>query len=54
MWNILGVVLYCLERFDEAHEAYLQAERIDPDDGRTNLNLGYTFLTSAITAPPFA
>jgi tetratricopeptide (TPR) repeat protein len=44
LWNVLGDALYCLERFDEAHEAYLQAERIDPDDGRTNLNLAYTFL----------
>jgi tetratricopeptide (TPR) repeat protein len=33
-----------LERYEEAHEAYLQAERIDPNDGRTNLNLTYTYL----------
>jgi tetratricopeptide (TPR) repeat protein len=44
LWNILGDCLYCLERFDEAHEAYLQAARIDPEDVRTNLNLAYTWL----------
>jgi hypothetical protein len=46
LWNVLGDCLYCLERFDEAHEAYLQAARIDPDDVRTNLNLAYTWLQS--------
>jgi tetratricopeptide (TPR) repeat protein len=44
LWNIMGDVLYCLEHYDEAHEAYLQAERIDPNDVRTNQNLAYTFL----------
>jgi tetratricopeptide (TPR) repeat protein len=44
LWNVLGDCLYCLERFDAAHEAYLQAARIDPDDVRTNLNLAYTWL----------
>jgi Tfp pilus assembly protein PilF len=44
LWNVLGDCLYCLERFDEAHEAYLQAARIDPEDVRTNLNLAYTRL----------
>ena len=44
LWNIMGDVLYCLERYDEAHEAYLQAERIDPNDVRTNQNLAYTYL----------
>jgi tetratricopeptide (TPR) repeat protein len=43
-WNVLGDCLYCQERYDEAHEAYLQAQRIDPGDGRTNLNLAYTLL----------
>jgi tetratricopeptide (TPR) repeat protein len=44
LWNVLGDSVYCSERFDDAHEAYLQAARIDPDDPRTNLNLAYTFL----------
>lgn len=42
LWNVLGDCLFCTEKYDEAHEAYLQAERIDADDPRTNLNLGYT------------
>ncbi|MDZ7638102.1 MAG: hypothetical protein U5J83_07605 [Bryobacterales bacterium] len=44
LWNVLGDALYCKNQFREAHQAYLQAERIDPSDGRTNLNLAYTFL----------
>lgn len=42
LWNVLGDSLYCLDRYEDAHEAYLQAARIDPDDVRTNLNLAYT------------
>jgi len=42
LWNVLGDCLYCLERYEDAHEAYLQAARIDPQDVRTNLNLAYT------------
>jgi len=44
LWNALGDCLYCLERYSDAHEAYLQARRIDPNDPRTNLNLAYTWL----------
>ncbi len=43
LWNVLGDCLFCREKIDEAHEAFLQAQRIDPDDPRTNLNLAYTF-----------
>jgi tetratricopeptide (TPR) repeat protein len=43
VWNILGDCLYCLGRRAEAHEAFSQAERIDPNDERTNLNLAYTY-----------
>ena len=31
-----------MERFDDAHQAYVQASRIDPRDARTQLNLAYT------------
>ena len=44
LWNVLGDCLYGLRRFDDAHEAYLQAGRIDPNDARTNLNLAFTLL----------
>ena len=30
------------QRLDDAHRAFLQAQRIDRDDPRTNLNLAYT------------
>ena len=43
LWNVLGDSLFCLNRFDEAHVAYLQAERIDPRDVRANFNLSYTY-----------
>jgi tetratricopeptide (TPR) repeat protein len=42
LWNALGDALYCLNRYEHAHEAYLQASRIEPCDSRTNLNLAYT------------
>lgn len=42
LWNVFGDCLYCLGRHKEAHEAYLQAERVNPGDPRTNLNLAYT------------
>jgi tetratricopeptide (TPR) repeat protein len=42
LWNILGDCLFCMERFTEAHEAYLQAKAINADDPRTNFNLSYT------------
>lgn len=43
LWNVLGDCLFCQERSADAHEAYLQAHRIDPFDPRTNLNLAYSF-----------
>jgi tetratricopeptide (TPR) repeat protein len=46
LWNALGDCLYCLERQEDAHEAYLQAARIDPGDVRSNLNLAYTLSQS--------
>jgi tetratricopeptide (TPR) repeat protein len=42
LWNILGDCLFYRERLTDAHEAFAQALRIDPDDPRTNLNLAYT------------
>lgn len=44
LWNVLGDALYNQERFPDAHQAYLQAERIDPRDSCTNLNLAFTHL----------
>lgn len=43
LWNVLGDCLFCLERFADAHEAYLEANAINSDDVRTNFNLSYTF-----------
>jgi tetratricopeptide (TPR) repeat protein len=43
LWNVLGDCLYCLNRHADAHEAYLQAERIDEHDPRAQLNLAYTY-----------
>jgi tetratricopeptide (TPR) repeat protein len=42
LWNILGDCLFYRERLADAHEAFTQAQRIDADDPRTNLNLAYT------------
>ncbi len=42
LWNILGDCLFYAEKLDDAHEAFTQALRIDPDDPRSNLNLSYT------------
>jgi len=44
LWNLLGDALFNLERVEEAHQAYLQARRINPRDAQTNLNLAYTHL----------
>ena len=38
----MGDCLFYRERLTDAHEAFAQALRIDPDDPRTNLNLAYT------------
>jgi tetratricopeptide (TPR) repeat protein len=46
LWNVLGDSLFLLDRVDDAHEAYLQARRIDPTDPRTNLNLAFTLTQS--------
>jgi tetratricopeptide (TPR) repeat protein len=43
LWNVLGDCLYCLQRFSDSHEAYLQAERVDATDARALLNLAYTY-----------
>jgi tetratricopeptide (TPR) repeat protein len=43
LWNVLGDCLFCREKYDEAHDAFMQAQRIDAEDPRTNLNLAYTF-----------
>lgn len=43
LWNVLGDCLFCLDRYTDAQEAYLQAYRIDPKDPRTNLNLAFIY-----------
>jgi tetratricopeptide (TPR) repeat protein len=43
LWNVMGDCLFFQDRFADAHEAYLQAQRIDPNDVRTNLNLSFTY-----------
>jgi tetratricopeptide (TPR) repeat protein len=55
LWNVLGDCLFYRERLADAHAAFLQALRIDPEDPRTNLNLAYTLSaqgdqTGALTA----
>lgn len=42
MWSVLGDCLYALGRPAEAHEAYLAAARIHPQDPRGQLNLALT------------
>ena len=42
LWNILGDCLFYQDKLSEAHQAFLQAQAIDPEDPRTNLNLAYT------------
>ena len=43
LWNVLGDCLYYLERYPDAHQAFLKAESIDPCDVRTSLNLGHSY-----------
>jgi tetratricopeptide (TPR) repeat protein len=43
LWNVLGDCLYYLDRRQDAHQAFLQAQLIDAEDVRTNLNLAHTF-----------
>jgi tetratricopeptide (TPR) repeat protein len=43
LWNLYGDALYALNRFAEAHEIYLKAEALSPNDVRTAMNLGYTY-----------
>jgi tetratricopeptide (TPR) repeat protein len=42
LWNVLGDCLFYRNRLADAHAAFTQAQRIDPDDPRSNLNLAYT------------
>jgi len=46
LWNTAGNSLFCLGEHEQAHDAYLRAQAIDPDDPQTNLNLAYTFAQS--------
>lgn len=51
LWNLLGDALYAMDRFTEAHENYLKAEQLSPNDVRTALNLGYTYWQLGQPAP---
>ena len=42
LWCVLGDCLFGLGRRELAHEAYLEALRIDPADARTHFNLSFT------------
>jgi tetratricopeptide (TPR) repeat protein len=44
LWNLLGDSLAGLRRPQDAHECYLQADRIQPDDAETNLKLAGSWL----------
>jgi tetratricopeptide (TPR) repeat protein len=44
LWNVLGECLAFLQRPMEAHECYLQAHRIHPNDAQTNLKLAQSWL----------
>jgi tetratricopeptide (TPR) repeat protein len=43
LWNVLGDALFALQSYTEAHEIYLKAEKMEPNDVRTALNLGYSY-----------
>ena len=44
LWNTFGDALYYLGRKDEAHDAFLRALELNPDDPRAHLNLSYTHM----------
>jgi tetratricopeptide (TPR) repeat protein len=46
LWNVLGDCLFCQQRYEDAYEAYRQAQRVDPRDARTNVNLAYSLFQS--------
>lgn len=43
IWNTLGNSLFCLGRYDRAHEAFLQARRVHEQDPQSHLNLSHTY-----------
>jgi cytochrome c-type biogenesis protein CcmH/NrfG len=55
LFNVLGDCLFCQGQFDDAHRAYLDAARVDPNDPRANLSLAHTLartgeITEALSA----
>jgi tetratricopeptide (TPR) repeat protein len=44
LWNVLGDCLFGVGKDTEAHECYLQAHRMFPQNVRTNLNLATSWL----------
>jgi tetratricopeptide (TPR) repeat protein len=47
LWNVLGDCYYYQGRYADAHQAFSCAQRLDPNDVRTNLNLGHSFASFA-------
>ena len=45
LWSVLGECLASLQRPTEAHECYLQAQRIHPNEPQTNLKLARSWLS---------
>jgi tetratricopeptide (TPR) repeat protein len=43
LWNVFGDALYAMDRFAEAHQQYLKAETMEPNDVRTALSLGFSY-----------
>lgn len=46
LFNVLGDCLFCQGQFADAHRAYLDAARVDPNDPRANLSLAHTLARS--------
>ncbi len=42
LWCEYGDALYALERYEQAHEAFERAARINPEDPRVHLSLGWS------------
>jgi len=54
LWNVLGDCLFYRNRLTDAHDAFAQALRVDPDDPRSNLNIAFTLSASGDQAGALA